>query len=160
MVIAAPQENVAEYPRPPRLEPAHHRIRVLFNGHVVADTVKAFRVLETFHPPTYYIPIEDCDASVIYESPEGSTLCEWKGHASYFDVRLPSGCVATRRVWSYQSPFATFKEAAGHYAFYASPFECYVDDERVKPQPGRFYAGWITSNIIGPIKGVSRNLTS
>lgn len=152
-MAANAKDNVADYPRPPRLESTPRHLRVLLDGHVIADTRRAFRVLETFHPPTYYIPPDDCDASVLSPAPGGTTMCEWKGRASYHDVRLPTGTVVQRRIWSYPSPTPSFKPIAEYYSFYAHPFECYVDGEKVEAQPGDFYGGWKTADIEGPIKG-------
>jgi len=168
--MAHQTENVGEYPRPPRLEPTNLHLRVLLQGKVIADTKNsdevAFRVLETHHPPTYYIPPSAVTPGVIQPSPGGETMCEWKGRASYFNITLPSssgaenpGTAATstemipRRVWAYLNPTPTFKPIAGYYSFYASPFECYVDGEMVEAQPGNFYGGWKTTWIEGPIKG-------
>lgn len=153
--MAHPVERVEDYPRPPRLERTDLRLRVELDGVVIADTVAAYRVLETHHPPTYYIPPGDCAPGLITPSPGGATLCEWKGRASYFDVVLPdTGKTVPRRVWAYPSPTPAFQQIAGYYSFYAaSPFECYVDGERVEAQPGNFYGGWKTSWIEGAIKG-------
>ena len=144
---------MADYPRPPRLEPTSRHLRVLLGGEVVADTRRAYRVLETHHPPTYYIPPADCTAALLAPAPGGETTCEWKGRASYFDVVLPSGEAARRRVWAYPRPTEAFAPIAGFYSFYASPFECFVDGERVEAQPGNFYGGWKTSDVEGAIKG-------
>jgi uncharacterized protein (DUF427 family) len=156
--MAHQTENVSDYPRPPRLEKTSLHLRVLLNGQVIADTTNSFRVLETHHPPTYYIPPSDVIPGVIQPSPGGETMCEWKGRASYFDVTPPpssEGSTATvsRRVWAYLNPTPEFKPIAGYYSFYASPFECYVDGEKVEAQPGNFYGGWKTSWIEGAIKG-------
>jgi uncharacterized protein (DUF427 family) len=148
-----PKENVADYPRPPKLERTPRHLRVLFNGATLADTRAAYRVLETHHPPTYYLPPQDCDLELIKHSPGGETSCEWKGSASYFDVVPAGGAAVRRRIWAYPNPTDAFKPIAGYLSFYASPFECFVDGERVDPQPGNFYGGWKTSEIEGPIKG-------
>ena len=151
--MAHQTENVGEYPRPPRLEPTSLHLRVLLHGEVIAGTKNAYRVLETHHPPTYYISPSDVTPGVIQPSPGGETMCEWKGRASYFNVTLPSTETVPRRVWAYLNPTPQFKPIAGYYSFYASPFECYVDGEKVDPQPGNFYGGWKTSWIEGAIKG-------
>jgi uncharacterized protein (DUF427 family) len=148
------KENVRDYPRPPALEPTTRHLKVMLDGHVIADTKQAYRVLETHHPPTYYLPPEDCKTEAIREAPGGQTMCEWKGKAIYYDVVSPgTGNTVSRRVWAYKTPTQRFLPIAGYYSFYASPFECYVDGERVEPQPGDFYGGWKTSDIEGPIKG-------
>ena len=153
MSASVKKENVADYPRPPRLEPTTRHLRVVYQGEVVADTNRAWRVCETHHPPTYYLPPEDVNAALVQPSPGGNTMCEWKGRASYFNVKLPSGETVERRIWAYLTPTPSFQPIAGYFSFYASPFECYVDDERVEAQPGDFYGGWKTSDIEGTLKG-------
>jgi uncharacterized protein (DUF427 family) len=144
-------ENVQHYPRPPALEPVQHRLRVLLNGEIVAETTRALRVLETHHAPTYYIPPEDVMAELI--PVRGTTFCEWKGQAAYFDVQT-GGTITARAAWSYPSPNASFKALAGHVSFYAAAMDaCFVGEERVIPQPGDFYGGWVTANLQGRIKG-------
>ena len=146
------QESVWDYPRPPRLERVAERIRILFSGAVLADTGAAWRVLETSHPPTYYIPVEDIAAGALVAGGGGS-VCEWKGPARYHDVVL-GGRTAKGAGWSYPRPLPPFAPIAGHVAFYAGPMDgCFVGDERATPQPGGFYGGWMTSRIVGPVKG-------
>lgn len=151
--LTAPnQESVWSYPRPPRLEPVAARLRVIFDGVVVADTRAGYRVLETSHPPTYYFPPGDIrPGSLIAAS--GGSFCEWKGRAIYFTV-LGSTHRAERVAWAYPTPTGPFQAIAGHVAFFAGPMDaCFVGDEQVTPQPGGFYGGWITNRIIGPFKG-------
>jgi uncharacterized protein (DUF427 family) len=152
MSVPSQYESVWDYPRPPRLEPTSRRLRVIFNGVVIADSQGAFRVLETSHPPTYYIPPADLQLQY-FKRTNHSSFCEWKGQAAYYNVEVGERR-AENAAWFYPRPspgFAPIKDAV---AFYASMMdECYVDDERVQAQPGDFYGGWITSNIIGPFKG-------
>ncbi|WP_237481555.1 DUF427 domain-containing protein [Lichenibacterium dinghuense] len=146
------QESVWDYPRPPRLERVPERIRILFAGEVLADTVAAWRVLETSHPPTYYLPPGDIAAGALRPAGGGS-VCEWKGRAAYHDVVL-GGRRAERVAWSYPDPTPPFAPIAGHVAFYAGPMDaCLVGDEAAEPQPGGFYGGWLTRRIVGPVKG-------
>ncbi|HSO08015.1 MAG TPA: DUF427 domain-containing protein [Pelomicrobium sp.] len=146
------QESVWDYPRPPRLERVERRVRVVFNGLTIAETTSAWRVLETSSPPTYYIPPEDVEPASL-EPAAGQSLCEWKGVARYFDV-VVGGRRAERAAWAYPEPTPAFRDIAGHVAFYAGPMDaCYVGDEKVRPQPGRFYGGWITGEVVGPFKG-------
>jgi uncharacterized protein (DUF427 family) len=150
--VGPDQESVWDYPRPPRLEPVSQRLRVVLDGKIIADTTRGHRVLETSHPPVYYIPPDDIAAGAVAPVP-GSSLCEWKGAAGYFDVVGPVTRVP-RAAWTYRSPQPAFRAIAGHVAFYAGPMDaCYVDDERVVPQPGGFYGGWITARVAGPFKG-------
>ncbi len=150
------QESVWDYPRPPRLEPARRRIRVELEGVVIADSSRGLRVLETSHPPTYYVHPEDVTWSHITEG-SGSSWCEWKGRAAYWTV-----AVAGRRVensaWSYPEPTSRFVDLADHVAFYPGQFACFLDDERVQPQPGGFYGGWVTAELAGPFKGAPGTL--
>ena len=146
-----PRENVQSYPRPPALEPVPHRITIRLGGVLVADTARALRVLETHHAPTYYLPPEDIAATL--RPVQGSSYCEWKGVARYFDV-LSGDRIAHRGAWAYDRPTAGFAELAGHVAFYAGLMdEAWVGDLRVIPQPGDFYGGWVTPNLEGQIKG-------
>ncbi len=146
-----PRENVQSYPRPPALEPVPQRITMRLGGVLIADTCQAFRVLETHHAPTYYLPPEAIDA-VLTPVP-GSSFCEWKGAARYFDVTA-GGVTAPRAAWCYDKPSPRFAALAGYLAFYASALEeARVGDMRVTPQPGDFYGGWVTANLEGQIKG-------
>jgi uncharacterized protein (DUF427 family) len=146
------QESVWDYPRPPRLEPVAKHIQIIFNGTVIADTHQAFRVLETSHPPVYYIPPQDIRQGSVRPAP-GSSWCEWKGQAAYFTVKVGDK-VAKRVAWSYPRPTPAFEEIAGYLAFYAGPMDaCMIDGEKARPQPGNFYGGWITDDIVGPFKG-------
>ena len=146
-----PRENVQSYPRPPRREPVPQRIRVRLGGAVVAETGRALRVLETHHAPTYYLPPDDVQATLRPAS--GTSFCEWKGVARYFDV-IAGGKAASRAVWAYDRPTAGFAALAGYVAFYAGLMdEAWVGELRVVPQPGDFYGGWVTPNLEGQIKG-------
>ncbi|KMO39264.1 DUF427 domain-containing protein [Methylobacterium aquaticum] len=146
------QESVWDYPRPPRLEPVPERLRVVFDGITIADTIRGWRVLETSHPPTYYLHPDDIRPGALVPAGGGS-VCEWKGRAQYFDVVGPHRR-AERVAWAYPRPTAAFAALAGHVAVYAGPMDaCFVGDERVTPQPGGFYGGWITPHIVGPFKG-------
>jgi uncharacterized protein (DUF427 family) len=148
----AGQESVWDYPRPPRCEPVALRLRVSFNGESIADTIAGFRVLETSHPPVYYIPPGDIARQYLIAA-SGSSFCEFKGTAKYWSLDV-NGRRAANAAWSYPRPTAAFAAIAGYLAFYASRVdECRVDDERVQPQPGDFYGGWITSRVVGPFKG-------
>ena len=149
---AAGQESVWDYPRPPRLEPTSRHIRVVFNGVTIAETRRAWRVLETSHPPVYYIPPEDIRAEVLRPG-EGRSFCEWKGQAGYVTVEV-DGRRAENAGWVYPNPTPDFAAIKDYVAFYAGPMDgCYIDGERVLPQPGNFYGGWITADVVGPFKG-------
>ena len=151
---AAPgQESVWSYPRPAIAEPTTAHLTVVLNGITIAATRRGVRTLETSHPPSYYFPPEDILPEALAAVP-GSSLCEWKGAARYFDVRA-GGLVRPRAAWSYPDPTASFAMLRGYVAFYAGAMEaCTVDGERVLAQPGGFYGGWITSRVAGPFKGV------
>ncbi len=145
------QESVWDYPRPPRVEPDAREVVVRLGGNVLARTRAAVRVLETASPPTFYIPRVDIDSACLVPV-DGLSRCEWKGTARYFDVRSGDH-VARRAAWAVPEPFPEFAAIRDHVAFYPAPLECFVDGERVRPQPGRFYAGWVTDEVIGPFKG-------
>jgi uncharacterized protein (DUF427 family) len=148
---ASETESVWDYPRPPALVRSERRVRVVFCGRTIADSTRILRVLETASPPTVYVPREDIVPDCL-ESTTKHTMCEWKGAASYYDV-----VVAERRAkhaaWWYPHPAARFSALRDHIAFYPGRVACYLDDERVRPQPGEFYGGWVTSDIVGPFKG-------
>ena len=147
------QESVWRYPRPAIAEPTSARIVIEYCGVVVADTRAAVRTLETSHPPSYYIPAADIADGVLRRA-QGTSFCEWKGAAAYWDVVI-GDAVLSRVGWSYATPTPGFAALRDHVAFYAGPFDrCSVDGETVVPQPGAFYGGWITANLAGPFKGV------
>jgi uncharacterized protein (DUF427 family) len=147
------QESVWSFPRPAVAEPTDVRIVIHHRGCTVADTHAAIRTLETSHPPSYYIPRADIAEGVLRRT-DGSSFCEWKGAATYWDVVV--GDVVLPRVgWSYANPTPQFAVLRDHVAFYAAPFDrCMVAGEIVVPQPGEFYGGWITSRVTGPFKGI------
>ena len=146
-------ESVWDYPRPPRWERVTDRVAVTFAGEPLADTTAAIRVLETSHPPTFYLPPGDVNAAMLRPA-AGRSLCEWKGLAGYFDVVAADGRVAERAAWSYPDPTAAFAELRDFIVVYPSRMdECTVGGEVVTAQPGDFYGGWITSNVAGPFKG-------
>lgn len=146
------EESVWDYPRPPRLEPTGELVEVVLGGQVVARTTDALRVLETSHPPTYYLP-RSAYADGVLEPVTGSSFCEWKGHAAYFDL-VAGGRRASRAGWTYPEPADGFEAIRDHVAVLPGLVdECRVDGERVTPQAGGFYGGWITSRVRGPFKG-------
>lgn len=145
-------ENVWDYPRPPALEPVARPVRIEFAGRAIAATEAAFRVLETSHPPVYYLPRTAFTGCELVPAPGGS-FCEWKGEARYWTIRAGDR-VAERAAWGYPDPTPTYAAIRGHLAVYAGAMDrCFVGDEAVTPQPGGFYGGWITSTVCGPFKG-------
>ncbi|SEM55695.1 DUF427 domain-containing protein [Streptacidiphilus jiangxiensis] len=146
------QESVWDYPRPPALVACRSRVTVVFGGVVVADTTRSQRVLETSHPPVYYVPAADETPGALRRG-AGESWCEWKGHAVYWDLHVADH-VSRRAAWSYPRPAPGFEALADALAFYPGRVDqCLVDGEPVQPQPGDFYGGWITSRIRGPFKG-------
>lgn len=147
-----PQESVWDYPRPPRLEPTSEHVQIFFGGELIADTVSAVRVLETSHPPVYYLPLEDFAPGSLVPT-HGSTVCEYKGTAAYFDV-VAGDARAARAAWTYPDPLPGYGPLASRAAVYPGKMDrCTVDGEDVLPQEGDFYGGWITARITGPFKG-------
>jgi uncharacterized protein (DUF427 family) len=143
---------VWDYPRPPRLERDTRRVRVVLGGVFVADTTGAYRVLETSHPPTFYLPPGDFATGALTPA-EGSSFCEWKGRADYLDV-TGGGVTAGRAAWTYPDPSPAFAAIAGYVSLYPGRMdECRVGDALVERQEGDFYGGWITPEIVGPFKG-------
>lgn len=152
-VDRAATESVWDYPRPPIVVPSRERVVIEQDGEIVVDTRRALRVLETSHPPVYYVPLEAIQPGLLRPVP-GRTWCEFKGSASYFDVACPSGRVLPRAAWHHPQPTAGFEALVGHVAFYPGRLDrCTVDGETVLAQPGDFYGGWITSKVTGPFKG-------
>ena len=148
-----PVESVWDYPRPPKLEPISLRLVVSAFGRIIADTTAGCRILETSHPPTYYIPPADVAFEYLIES-DHTSYCEFKGRAVYHSISLGDNLVANA-AWSYSKPTPRYSVIAGFLSFYASDkVQCRVGDEQVIPQPGNFYGGWITKNLQGPFKGV------
>jgi uncharacterized protein (DUF427 family) len=143
---------VWDYPRPPRVEKTGKHIQVIFNGVVIADTRGAWRVLESSHPPIYYIPPEDIKMEYLTRTAR-SSYCEWKGQAIYYTVSV-EGKQAPHAAWAYARPTAGFERIKDCMAFYPQLMDvCTVDGEVAQPQPGGFYGGWITHDIVGPFKG-------
>lgn len=150
---APDQESVWDYPRPPRLEDVTKQIQIIFNGVEIANTRSAKRVLETSHPPVYYIPPSDIKMEYLVRTPN-SSFCEWKGRAGYYTI-VVGDKQAENVAWFYPDPTPSFATIKDYVAFYAHVMDaCYVDGEKVQPQPGNFYGGWVTSDIVGPFKGV------
>ena len=143
------QESVWDYPRPPALVACESLVEVVSGDMTIARTGTALRVLETASPPTYYLPGADVDWSQLVRTAD-SSYCEWKGQATYWALAADPGRPVA---WSYEQPSERFAPIDGHVSFYPGRIPCYVDGERVLPQPGEFYGGWVTSRIVGPFKG-------
>jgi uncharacterized protein (DUF427 family) len=149
------QESVWDYPRPPRIERSEELVEMIFGGIVLASTRKAWRILETSHPPSYYLPFDDIAMEHVRPSGTRPSFCEFKGLASYFIIDV-SGIVDRDCAWSYPNPTPGFEALVDHLAVYPARMdECRVDGEIVQPQDGEFYGGWITSKVVGPFKGAS-----
>ncbi len=150
----AGQESVWDYPRPPRVEAVKELIRVVFNDLVIAETSHAMRVLETSHPPVYYLPQRDIRMEYLTLT-ERRTFCEFKGAARYWTIKVGER-VEENAGWSYPKPEHGYESITDQIAFYATRVDdCFVGDELVTPQAGDFYGGWITSKIVGPFKGTA-----
>ena len=153
----AGQESVWNYPRPPRVEAASKHIKIIFNGKLIVDTHRARRVLETSHPPNYYIALDNVATEYLIPTSH-ATFCEWKGTASYYTLKVGDR-EAKNAAWYYPNISPDYKALEGYVSFYPGLMDaCYVDDEKVKPQAGGFYAGWITQDIVGPFKGEAGTL--
>jgi uncharacterized protein (DUF427 family) len=146
------QESVWDYPRPPRWVQDDRHVVVRAGETVIADTRRAIRVLETASPPTFYLPPQDIDQTLLVKT-SGLSMCEWKGAASYWTAALPGGTRLEAIGWSYARPRPAFAAIAGWLSFYPARLCCEVDGERVRAQPGGFYGGWLTHEIVGPVKG-------
>ncbi len=151
------QESVWDYPRPPILEPVEDRLRVVFAGRTIAETDAGYRVLETSHPPVYYIPRADVLGEVL-EPGSGRSFCEFKGMARYWSLRVGE-MQSPNAAWSYPDPTPRFAAIADYLAFYASRVdECWIGEEQATAQDGDFYGGWITSRVVGPFMGARGTL--
>jgi uncharacterized protein (DUF427 family) len=149
----AAAESVWDYPRPPRLERTERAIRIVHRGIVLVETTRAMRILETSHPPVYYISSDDIAMEHLQPSLMRPTHCEFKGLASYWDIAIEDHAVEAA-AWSYPKPMTRYSKLRDRLAFYAGRVdECSVDGEIVIPQAGDFYGGWITSHVSGPFKG-------
>lgn len=150
---ARPRESVWDYPRPPRVEPCDRPVRVEHAGELLAESQRALRVLETASPPTIYIPAEDVRTELLSEIAAEHTQCEWKGRAHYLRLE-PDSAPAEAVAWHYPKPREAYAQLLGHLAFYAGRVDaCWLGDERVRPQGGGFYGGWVSDEIEGPYKG-------
>lgn len=153
------QESAWDYPRPPALVPSTRHVLVTVDGPaadratVVVDTTGAYRVLETSHPPSWYLPRADVRPGTLARSDRRPTTCEWKGAATYWDVVGPGGVLIEAAAWSYERPTARFEPIRGYVSFMPSLVTCTIDGQRVRPQAGGFYGGWITDDVVGPFKG-------
>ena len=160
------KESVWDYPRPPRVEPLDRHVRVVLGGETIAESDRALRVLETSSPPTVYVPREDVRTELLIDAEGEPTVCEWKGKAHYLHAEA-GGRRAERAAWHYPEPKEGYEQLRDHLAFYAHRrtgssslrsedphiYAAYLDDERVTPQGGDYYGGWITEEIEGPFKG-------
>ncbi len=145
------EESVWDYPRPPALVTDERRVTIVWGKACVVDSSRAIRVLETASPPTFYFPPEDVDTTLL-RAAAGTSYCEWKGEARYWDLVTPKASLP-RVAWSYDSPTQDFAAIAGWLAFYPHQLDCRVDGQRVRPQGGGFYGGWVTDEVVGPWKG-------
>lgn len=151
VVPRSDQESVWDYPRPPALVPDTREVTIHWRGRLVARTRQAVRLLETSHPPSFYLPWADVDRGLLQPA-EGSSFCEWKGPARYWSL-VDGDARLDRIAWSYPQPLEGAEAIAQHVAFYATGLECRVGGEVVTPQPGGFYGGWVTPELVGPFKG-------
>jgi uncharacterized protein (DUF427 family) len=147
-----PRESVWDYPRPPAIREEDREVVVTLRGEPVARSSRGAKVCETAGPPVIYVPREDVEEEVLGPA-SGQTYCEWKGSASYYDV-VAGGHMAERAAWAYHEPTDAFQPIRDWIAFYPRLVECELGGERVEPQPGEFYGGWVTAEITGPFKGI------
>lgn len=145
------QESVWDFPRPPALMPDAREVVVAWNGIPVGRTRSAIRLLETSHPPSFYLPWADIDRSLLVPA-SGGSFCEWKGPARYWSL-VHEGRRLDGIAWSYPQPLAGAEAIADCVAFYATGLQCSVGGAAVTPQPGGFYGGWVTPELVGPFKG-------
>jgi uncharacterized protein (DUF427 family) len=147
------QESVWDYPRPPALEQSGRRVVVQVGSIVIGDSTSAWRVMETSHPPTWYLPRADLAEQYLRRSSARSSVCEWKGAATYWDVVAPGAEVIQSVGWSYETPTPRFGPITAYVSFMPGQIDCSIDGEPVLPQAGGFYGGWIIGDVVGPFKG-------
>ena len=146
------KRKVGDFPRPPAVEPVVAQVRVVLGGEDVAATRYAWRVLETTHPPTYYLPMDGFRSGVL-SLQRRTSFCEWKGVARYLSLSA-GGRTEADAAWTYPTPEPAYAMLKDHVAVYAGRMDaCFVGEEQVTPQPGGFYGGWITEEFEGPFKG-------
>ena len=145
------EESVWDYPRPPELSKDSRKVEIKWMDKTMALTKEAIRVLETASPPTFYLPKNDVNTD-FFKIAAGSSYCEWKGKATYWNISV-DGKTLEKAAWSYENPTPAIQHIAGYISVYPGKLECYVNNIRVKPQPGGFYGGWMTPEIVGPVKG-------
>ncbi|MFD2587879.1 DUF427 domain-containing protein [Croceitalea marina] len=144
------QVSVWDFPRPPALVQVQEEVRVFAGETCIVKSKNALAVCETASPPTYYIPPEEVHLELLVPIPKKKSLCEWKGTAKYWALKTsPNKGIG----WSYKNPFSPFEALKDYIAFYPQTLDCFIGDEKVRPQPGTFYAGWITDHLAGPFKG-------
>ncbi len=146
------QESVWDYPRPPAIEPVTEHIKIVYGGVEIANSNKSFRILETSHPPTYYLPISSfVEGSLV--ATDRTSFCEFKGVAIYYHIEA-KGLSSDFAAWGYQNPNEKYSSLKNHISVYASRMDaCFIGSEQVQAQEGDFYGGWITSKVVGPFKG-------
>lgn len=127
---------------------------MIFDGVTIVESDRALRVLETSHPPGIYVPFDDVIPGALRRNAR-STICEWKGSAEYWDVGSESRS-APSSAWSYPRPQPGYEQLAGFVSFYPGRMDrCMLGTDLVTPQPGDFYGGWITPDVVGPFKGAA-----
>jgi uncharacterized protein (DUF427 family) len=147
------QESAWDYPRPPVAEPSARFVRIEHAGVVVAESRRTIRILETAGAPVWYMPPADVRTELLRPVRGHRSFCEWKGEATYFDL-VVGEITSARAAWTYVNPMHGYEAIAGYLAFYASRVDAaLVDGERARPQPGGFYGGWVTDDVVGPFKG-------
>jgi uncharacterized protein (DUF427 family) len=151
------QESVWDYPRPPALRPCDAEVHIALGGQTVASTTLTLQVLETSHPPSWYLPPEAWVVGALVRSGQRGTVCEWKGRATYWDV-VAGNLLLPCAAWSYEDPTPAFADLKDWIACYPTGLAVHVDGERVRPQEGGFYGGWVTDSVAGPVKGAPGSL--
>lgn len=144
------QESVWDYPRPPTLKQDKRHIEIFYKGETIASTKQSIRILETASPPTFYLPLSAVNMD-LFEHYPASSFCEWKGSAIYWNLKSFDRIKAV--AWSYPLPSSPFALIKDYFSFYPRLLDCYIDGELVRSQPGRFYGGWVTDDVVGPFKG-------
>jgi uncharacterized protein (DUF427 family) len=101
---------------PITIEPNRKRVRVVFNGRVVADTTRALTLKEASLRPVHYIPRADADMRLFVRSAQ-TTHCPYKGDAAYYSLSV-DGRTAENAVWTYETPYPAMAAIKEYLAFY------------------------------------------
>jgi uncharacterized protein (DUF427 family) len=118
--------KIPDATHPITIRPTGSHVTVRLGGSVVAETDHALSLAEAAYPVVQYIPLGDVDQSLL-DRTTTQTYCPYKGDASYYTVQTPDGRTEADVIWTYEHPFPSVADIAGHVAFYGNRAEITVD---------------------------------